>query len=165
MDHRTGSQGRQPSAVSARPFEPSDREFVMSAAPRLTMGTPSWRDREKLLAAVRKWLADTMDKHGEQAFVFIAQDAGGERLGFATVSRGEHFTGTPEAYLREMVVLEEAERRGVGSVLVNACIEWARAEGFPVLALSTSAANMSARRFYDQLGFREEEVRLVKLLS
>ena len=118
-----------------------------------------------MLAAAQGWLRDGMDQHGGKSFVLIAEDAHGARLGFATVAQSRHFTGVPQAELGELVVREDAEGQGVGQALVAACAEWARAQGYAFLALGTGAANTRARRFYQQLGFREEDVRLVKLLD
>ena len=165
MEHKTKSQEQEPSTVMVRPFEPGDRNFILSLAPRLTIGIPAWRDPEKMLATAKEWLTASMDDHGKKTFVFVAQRPGGERLGFATVTHSKHFTGAPEAYLGELVVSQDAEGRGVGRALVDACLTWAQSQGYAILALSTGAANEAARRFYDRLGFVEEDVRLVKLLS
>jgi ribosomal protein S18 acetylase RimI-like enzyme len=152
-------------SVTVRAFEPTDSEFILSLAPRLTIGIPKWRDPEKMVTTAQGWLMESMAKHGRETLVFVAQDSAGERLGFAMVEPSKHFTGTPEAYMGELVVSEEAERRGVGRALVDACTEWARAQGYSILALNTGAGNVVARRFYSGLGFLEEDVRLVKLLS
>src|SRR5690242_11610306 len=112
MEHKTESQEQGPSTVMVRPFEPGDREFILSLAPRLTIGIPAWRDTEKMLATAEEWLTGSMDEHGEKTFVFVAQHPGGGRLGFATVTHSKHFTGTPEAYLGELVVSRDAEGRG-----------------------------------------------------
>lgn len=50
-------------------------------------------------------------------------------------------------------------------MLVEACEHWAREQGLPFLVLHTGAANGRARSFYQHLGFREEDVKLVKPLS
>jgi GNAT superfamily N-acetyltransferase len=148
-----------------RPFAPGDREFVLSLAPRLLIGIPSWRDDDKMLRAVDRWLNSGMDQHGGRSFVFIAEDVQGAPLGFAIVEDSSHFTGVPQAELGELVVKEASEGRGVGRALVAACAEWARARGHGFLTLGTGAANTQARRFYQRLGFLEEDVRYVMLLA
>jgi GNAT superfamily N-acetyltransferase len=152
-------------AVRVRPFDPTDREFVLSLAPRLLIGIPPWRDPAAMQQAVEEWLVKGMDQQGRESFVFVAEDANGERLGVATVAPSRHFTGTPQAELGELAVRAEAEGWGVGQALVAACVAWARAEGYPFLALGTGAANTRARHFYARLGFLEEDVRLVRRLD
>jgi len=58
-----------------------------------------------------------------------------------------------------------SEGRGVGTALIAACEQWARDQGYRILSLSTGAANARALGFYRHLGFHEEDVKLVKLLT
>jgi ribosomal protein S18 acetylase RimI-like enzyme len=102
---------------------------------------------------------------GVEAAVFVAEDESGERLGFAAVEENQHFTGEMQAYIEELAVREEAEGRGVGSALVEACEQWARQHEFTLLVLDTSSANKRARALYGRLGFTEESVKLTKPLS
>lgn len=97
--------------------------------------------------------------------VFIAENDHGERLGFATLSHETHFTGEHQAYINELATSDVAEGRGVGTALIQACEQWAREQGYRILALSTGAANGRALGFYRHLGFRDEDVKLVKLLA
>lgn len=151
--------------LRVRPYTPADRTFVLSLAPRLAIGAPPWRDPNLWIAAVRGWLTGSIDRHGAETTVFVAEDDQGERMGVATVSRDTHFTGEHQAYLGELATTEMAEGHGVGTALVQACEQWARAQGYRVLALTTGAANTRALGFYHQLGYRDEDVKLVKLLG
>lgn len=150
--------------VRVRPFVPNDRDFVLSLAPRLAIGMQPWRDRELWLETVEGWLTESMNQHTQKAMVFIAEDETGERLGFATVAHSKHFTGQPQAYIGELATSDTAEGRGVGTALVQACEAWAREQGYTMLVLSTGAGNTRALRFYEYLGFHEEDVTLTKLL-
>src|SRR5689334_8655280 len=120
-------------SIRVRPFVPADRAFVLSLAPRLLIGIPAWRDSATMLMTVEHWLAKGMDQHGDQGFVFIAEDGQGDRLGVATVAHSKHFTGAPQAELGELAVREDAQGQGVGQALVAACAEWARAHGYSIL--------------------------------
>ena len=59
-----------------------------------------------------------------------------------------------EAELRMLVVDPEAQGRGVGAALVQACVELARAAGKRNLVLGTMPAMVAAQRLYARLGFR-----------
>jgi GNAT superfamily N-acetyltransferase len=96
--------------------------------------------------------------------VLIAEDEKGEQLGFATVSHRTHFTGQPQAYIGELATSEKVEGRGAGSALVEACEQWAREQGYTIITLTTGAGNTRALRFYDHLGYHNEDITLTKLL-
>lgn len=151
--------------IRVRPLQPADEEFVRGLAPRLTVGMPAWRDPERCLAAVEGWIAGSIDRHGRRATVFVAEDERGERLGFASVSEETHFTGERQAYIGELATGAAAEGRGVGRALLAACENWARAQGFRIIALSTGAANVRALGFYRGHGYRDEDIRLSRLLD
>lgn len=150
--------------VRIRPFVSKDRAFVLSMAPRLAIGMQPWRNRDLWLATVEGWLTESLQQHGQKTMVFIAENEAGERVGFATVSHSTHFTGQPQAYIGELATAERAEGHGVGSVLVKACEEWARGQGYTILTLSTGAGNTRALQFYRHLGFQDEDVTLTKLI-
>lgn len=151
--------------IRVRPYEAADRTFVLGLAPRLLIGMPPWRDPQLWLAAFQSWITKSIDQHGQATMVLVAENDHGERLGFATLSHEAHFTGQPQAYLNELATSEAAEGHGVGAALVGACEQWARQQGYRILALSTGAANARALGFYHHLGFRDEDVKLVKLLA
>ena len=146
------------------PYVPDDRAFILSLAPRLAIGMQPWRDRKLWLATVEDWLTESINQHNQKTIVFIVEDEQGERLGFATVSHSTHFTGQPQAYIGELATDENAEGRGVGTALVEACEQWAREQGYTLLTLTTGAANTRALRFYRHLGFQDEDITLTKVL-
>lgn len=59
------------------------------------------------------------------------------------------------AHLDELAVVPGRMRRGVGTRLVEAACEWARAEGYPAVTLTTYADVPWNAPFYERLGFRE----------
>ena len=151
--------------IRVRPYVSDDRTFVLSLAPRLLIGMPPWRDPHLWLTAFQSWITASIDQHDQEAMVFIAEDDHGDRLGFVTLSHNTHFTGEQQAYINELATCEAAEGRGVGTALIAACEQWAREQGYRILALSTGAANGRALGFYHHLGFRDEDVKLIKLLT
>jgi GNAT superfamily N-acetyltransferase len=151
--------------IHVRPYVSDDRTFVFSLAPRLLIGMPPWRDPQLWLTAFQDWITVSIDQLGQETMVFIAENDQGERLGFATLSHDNHFTGEHQAYINELATSEVAEGSGVGTALIQACEQWAREQGYRILALSTGAANGRALGFYHHLGFRDEDVKLIKLLE
>jgi GNAT superfamily N-acetyltransferase len=151
--------------IRVRPHHPDDRAFVLGLAARLTIGMPPWRDPQRCLAAVQGWITGSIEQHGRTTTVFVAEEEEGQRLGFATVTHETHFTGERQAYIGELATSESAEGAGVGRALVAACEQWAREQGDRVLALATGAANARALGFYHHLGYRDEDVKLIKVLG
>lgn len=151
--------------VRIRRYDPSDREAAVLLAIRLEIGVAHWRDADAVRRAVNGWIeaslayADAVDRA-----VFVAH-IGGEIAGLVTVAERIHFTGDVDAYVGELVVQATHERRGVGTLLMDAAEEWGRRRGLRHLTLETGAANLAARAFYTRCGYREEDVRLTKSLD
>ncbi|HXX79501.1 MAG TPA: GNAT family N-acetyltransferase [Ktedonobacteraceae bacterium] len=150
--------------IRVRPYTASDREFVLSLAPRLAIGIPPWRDPQKMIETAQGWITESIKQHGTKTMVFLAEDEQGSRLGFATVSHSTHFTGVGQAYIGELATDEAAEGQGVGKALAQACEQWTREQGYRILALATGSANKRALGFYRHMGYQDEDVTLVKLL-
>ncbi len=150
--------------ICVRPYVPTDREFVLSCAPRLAIGIPPWRDTQKMIVAAQDWITGSIEQHGKKTMIFVAENEQGEQIGFATVSHSTHFTGEGQAYIGELATSEEAEGQGAGRALAHACEQWGREQGYRILSLATGAANGHALGFYRHIGFLDEDVTLVKLL-
>ena len=77
---------------------------------------------------------------------------GDEWIGMAVGSR----TGEDDrAHLYAMWVDPRSRRAGVGRRLVEAVLEWARAEGATEIELGATAINRAAVEFYERLGFSD----------
>ena len=150
--------------VHVRPYRPTDHDFIVSLAPRLTIGMPAWHRYDPWIATVHQWIRTSIAQHGDTTMVLVAEDAHGNRVGFATVSRGTHWTGEPQATIGELATHEAAEGQGVGTALVAACEQWARDQGYRRIALMTGAANTRALGFYHHVGFADEDITLIKQL-
>jgi len=55
-----------------------------------------------------------------------------------------------------MAVVEDWRGRGVGSALMEACVEWAQEHGIHKLALQVWPHNDAALRLYEKFGFERE---------
>lgn len=85
--------------------------------------------------------------HGE-GLLWVAADAADRPVGFAFV---EILGAAP--HLDELDVHPDHGRRGLGGALVRAVADWARAEGYAALTLTTFRAVPWNRPFYERIGF------------
>jgi ribosomal protein S18 acetylase RimI-like enzyme len=96
-------------------------------------------------------------RRAEQAEMMVAED-GGTLLGaVAFVPPGSAFgeitEAEDEAAFRMLAVSPDAQGRGVGRALVDACLARAHALGVARMRLSTQPDMTSAHRLYEKLGF------------
>ena len=99
-------------------------------------------------------------RRAREAVVFAAVDeADGTPLGCVTYVPGpdnawaEHL-GDGEASIRMLAVDPEVQGRGVGSALVAACLDRARADGRRAVFLHSLPVMVGAQRIYERCGFR-----------
>jgi ribosomal protein S18 acetylase RimI-like enzyme len=90
---------------------------------------------------------------------------GGEIVGMVAVTEQRHWSGVLDAYVGELATAAHLEGRGIGRALLAAAESWASARGLARITLETGAANERARGFYGALGYRDEEVRLTRILT
>ena len=67
------------------------------------------------------------------------------------------WTAANECYLAELYVVPGMRGRGLGRVLLRACIERAVARGCDFIDLATSEDDVAARHLYEAEGFRRTE--------
>ncbi len=117
---------------------------------------------------MRRFLADLAST--SHSFLFIAvtgadtteeKDTTEEIIGFVS---GELREGSPAfdsrtwASVEDIYVTPEYRSAGVGRALIDHARSWAKGKGSDGLSLQVAAANDRARKFYQELGFREVSV-------
>jgi len=149
-------------SAQIRPFQPGDRNQVLSLAARLTEGVASWRDPASVRRAARQWAQASIDAATQPDHAVYVAVVGGQLVGFVGIRERAHFTGQTDGYIGELAVAPDAERRGIATALLNAAEAWAAKRGVAFLTLHTGAANQPARSLYARLGYQEEEVQFTK---
>lgn len=151
-------------SVDVVPYTSADREALLALAPRLCVGVAAWRPLDGVGEAVRQWVEESIASAGDEHGVFVAR-VDGTVVGMVAVSEQEHWSGQVDAYVGELMTDEHVEGHGVGRALLARAEEWARDRGLDRITLETGAANRRARDFYRRLGYRDEEVRLTRVLA
>jgi GNAT superfamily N-acetyltransferase len=97
---------------------------------------------------------------GTEVFVATLDD---EPVGVVAVHPdSDYFTGHRRAYIDVLVVVPEAEGRGVGRALLAHVEGWALGHACREVVLDVFAANTGATAFYERCGYRPDHVRLSK---
>lgn len=136
-------------ALSVQPARRSDLSAILSLLGEL--GRPSSASsggatREAALAILGR----------DDTAVLLAR-RGDEVVGLACVlvlPRLGH--GRPEARLLDLVVTEGARSEGIGRVLVDAAVQFARERDCRILRLECGKWRVDAQRFYRRLGFESK---------
>ncbi len=93
-----------------------------------------------------------------EATVFLAMD-GEVALGFALCySTFTSVAMKPLVILNDLYSLPDARGQGIGTALIAACADFARAQGALVLRLRTAFDNLTAQHLYERVGFERDEV-------
>jgi len=139
------------------------RRAVVEDAPALaallrTLERFDWLRDEPAAAAVARVRGQLERAGGDGSYtIYVAAGAGGELVGYAAVHWLPYFIlPGPEGFVSELFLSPEARGRGVGSRLLEAVIEEARARGCSRLSLLNNRRRESYERgFYTGRGWQE----------
>ena len=142
-----------------RRAEPSDAQQLkdlgdaVAAEPEgwLVTTTNGWRDaadERRYLRAIRRYA---------NAAVFVAEDDG-LIVGRLSIARDQHPASRHVADLGLMVAASH-RRRGIGTSLLEAAVQWARGSGVRKLELHVFPWNEGAIALYEHFGFVREGYR------
>jgi len=93
----------------------------------------------------------------DQGMLLVAEDEGGETIGFAAVGwKWSSLRGARIAVLEDLFVAPEARGKGAADALIEACASRARANGAPVMTWLTAPDNKRAQAVYDRVGGKSD---------
>jgi ribosomal protein S18 acetylase RimI-like enzyme len=130
----------------------------MQSAEEHTTHDPVYATAAGAEKTMRRFLADLASSG--HSFLFVAL-AGGRTVGFIS---GELREGSPTflpktwASVDDVFVEPDHRNLGMGRALLRSVEAWAKERGASGVSLQVAAANARARKFYEELGFREISV-------
>jgi GNAT superfamily N-acetyltransferase len=153
-------------AITLRPAEPSDTDFLSSLSARLSgVPGPAWHDLAAMEGFQARYMAATFAAADKNSQTLVAWSGDGRRLGYVHMRPGKDgVTDEPCGYVSLLVVDKDAEGSGVATKLMEAAEKWTRALGYRFLSLDVFADNRRAVDFYKRGGFGSETLRMVKPL-
>jgi len=131
-----------------RADRPGDLGWVVMAHGEVYEQQFGWnREFEALVARIVADYANGHDSTSEAAWI---AEVDGQRVGCIFLVAGEH---SGVAKLRILLVTPNGRGLGVGTRLVQTCVDFAREAGYRQVTLWTNDVLASARRIYESAGF------------
>ena len=118
-------------------------------------GYRQFYDKPSDMVVARQFLADRMSR--DESVVLVAEDGDGTVIGFVQLfPTFSSIVAAPIYLLSDLFVVPAARRRGVGTLLLKAATETARAAGAVRVELLTAITNVYAQRLYETLGWKRD---------
>lgn len=141
-----------------------DDDFILSLVPRFVDFTlPPWRRRHECIDGIRKDLLRHLEDQPANSYLFVAEDADGERAGFIHLQRtADYFTGRSNCHISDLAVAPRREGNGVGKALLAHAEGWAREHHCQLVTLAVFPGNERALALYEAAGYAADLLRLAK---
>lgn len=141
-----------------------DDDFVLALVPRfMDFSLPPWRRRHECIEGIRRDLLRHLEDQPANSYLFVAEDADGERVGFIHLQRTEDFfSGRSNCHISDLAVAQRHESRGVGRALLAHAEAWAREHQCQMVTLAVFPGNERARALYEANGYATDLLRLAK---
>ena len=102
--------------------------------------------------------------HDIECVCFIAEDEG-KKIGYlAAGPKLIDYRNSRYIEIQNMGVIPEYQSRGVGKQLMEACLQWAKSQGYQKAFVNAYIKNQRAIDFYKRAGFSEIDISLEKHL-
>lgn len=143
-----------------------DDDFILGLVPRFTaFALPAWRKRHECIEGIRRDIARHLDEAPPNSYLFVAENADGERAGFIHLQKTQDFfTGRINCHISDLAVAPDHEGKGVARALLAHAEAWAREHHCHLMTLAVFPGNERARALYEASGYDTDLLRLAKPL-
>ena len=133
-----------------RPIEKADNEQVAKIIRKVLVDIGVPKVGTAYADKALDEMYETYDK--PKARYFVVEDQG-KLLGCAGVAQLDNYEGNV-CELQKMYFLEEARGKGIGTEMMNTCLDTAREFGFDQCYIETMPYMKAAQKLYQRTGFR-----------
>lgn len=146
-----------------RKYEHSDRDFILSLAPRFSsFEFLNFRDSSKMLEKNKEMAMEAINKNSSN--IYIAEK-NGQILGYIELKEWvDYFTREKQGYISAVAVSKDFEGKGVGAFLLEKAEEWCKQKGYKELVLQVFSQNKNAIKLYEKSGYESDCIVMVKEL-
>jgi GNAT superfamily N-acetyltransferase len=151
-------------AIRIRTADAGDDAFILSLVERfVAFELPKWRKKSDCTGGIRRDLKRTLENAPANEALFVAEDPGGERVGFLRLQKTrDFFSGKPNCHVSDLAVAEGHEGRGIGRALLDHAQAWAKKNRCALVTLAVFPGNERARALYERAGFGPDLLRMAK---
>jgi DNA-binding MarR family transcriptional regulator/GNAT superfamily N-acetyltransferase len=150
LDPASASTSQKPQAIIIRNHRPGDMGWVVELEGRAYTEEYGWDSTfEALVARIVADFLDHFDPKRERCWI---AEQNGRRVGHIFLVK--HPDDPTVAKLRLLLVDKSARGLGLGQILVNECISFARSCGYRKITLWTQSILLAAHRLYVHAGFK-----------
>ena len=150
-------------AIVVRRARADDEAFVVALARRFAETRPGWRSEREVTRGTEVELRRAFATPDAGSVLLVADDASGERLGFAyLVLHEDFFTKERHGHVSELAVTKDGA--GAGGRLIDAAEQYFLESGVRFVTLNVNEGNERGRSFYERHGFVPHLRQLVKVL-
>jgi len=153
-------------AIQIRPYQPSDRDFILSLITSFSeFELPEWRRKEEIDRANQVFLEQVMNQPEPDSAIFVAEEENGTLAGFIHLqTQTDYFSGEKHGYISDVAVSKDFEGQGIGRLLLEIAEGWTRTKDYHLLTLYVFAGNTHAQQIYEKQGFHQEVIKYVKTI-
>jgi ribosomal protein S18 acetylase RimI-like enzyme len=151
-------------ALRIRAADAGDDAFILSLVERfVAFELPKWRKKSDCASGIRRDLTRGIESAPPGETLFVAENAGGERVGFLRLQKTrDFFSGKPNCHISDLAVAEGHEGQGVGRALLDHAQAWAKKNRCALITLAVFPGNERARALYERAGFGPDLLRMAK---
>lgn len=152
--------------INIRKALKTDHDFILSLSPDLAnVAKLSWHSDNTIKQMQEKYILEMLN-HAPEPNITLMAEQDGTPLGFIhACNHQDDISNETCGTVTLLAVSPNAQKMGVGQLLMSSAEEWAKNQGYRLLHLEVFANNTNAQHFYQHLGFKAEMLHMIKELN
>ena len=161
------------SDIAITPYQPEDAPAIINLVRELQAHESEIFDRAKSPDQIGQWYLDSLLKQCDdsEGQILVARSADGSVVGYASILARQNSADYEGeiyyefGYVSDLAVAASLRGQGIGSQLLDACEQYAKARGAKWLRIQALTDNTGAVRLYEKFGFRSLSIDMEKVIT